>query len=474
MNTAAETKPESLPFNLDAEEQVIGVCLLRNEKIADVSVIIQPDHFYEAINSEIYRTILDYATNGRPATLVTLKNAFDHIEWPEGMTSRRYLAHLAASTAAFDTVVNYARMVRDLACRRSIIQEADKLIHAARSMPITASPAVSIEQFSESVRPILDSDDRSKLRWAGDLGFDLVDRIERVAAGELHFETFTTGFDPLDNVTRYRPEEVIVTAGRPGSGKSIFCTAAARRIAQSGVGVLEFPLENGAEQAISRHAADLSYSSNNAIFFSKILDNLLPRVSDRERVAKAMDRLNEFPLIIEDSSRITLARLDTRIKQTKRAFAARGFRLGVVMLDHLDYIDATDRYSGNRVQEIFEIMTGLKSLARREKIQIHLFCQLNRQVEARASNDRRPQLQDLRNSGDIEQCADVVNFLYREAYYAARSPEYARSDPDAVANFDKVKNDLDVICAKVRTGPTVTVRLFCDPAASYISGRLRG
>jgi replicative DNA helicase len=473
MNAAAETKPEALPFNLDAEQQVLGVCIQKNDKISDVSDIVEIGHFYEPVHVEIYRTILDFSANGRPATLVTLKDAFDHIEWPEGMTSRRYLAHLAANVACFDTVTNYARMVRDLACRRSIIEEAGKLIHAARHMPITASPAVSIEQFSQAVRPVLDSDDRSKLHWAGDLGFEWLDEMERVQSGDLKIETFTTGFDPLDKVTRYRPEELIVTAGRPGSGKSIFCTSAARRVAQSGVGVLEFPLENGANQARSRHIADLSYTSNSPIFFSRILDKST-RGSEIDRARIAIDKLNKLPLVIDDSSRITLARLDSRVKQAKRELSSLGFRLGVVMIDHLDFISATERYSGNRVQEIFEIVTDLKSLARREKIQIHLFCQLNRQVESRASNDRRPQLQDLRNSGDIEQCADVVNFLYREAYYALRTPEFLANDPIAVDNFERVKNDLDVICAKVRTGPTVSVKLFCDPAASYISGRLRG
>lgn len=295
MNVTADTKSEVAPFNIEVEQAVIGACIMRNETIADVSGILQPEHFSQLPHAEIYRTILEFSASGKPATLATLKDAFGHIEWPEGITARAYLASLAAAATGFGTAPNYARMIRDLACRRSIIQEADKLIQAARSMPITASPSISIEQFSEAVRPVLDSDDRSKLRWAGDIAFDLVDKIERVAAGELHFETFTTGFEPLDKVTRYRPEEVIVTAGRPGSGKSIFCTCAARRVAQSGVGVLEFPLENGYHQAMSRHIADLSYASNNAIFFSKILDMQLPKETDRARVAKAAVLVMNFP-----------------------------------------------------------------------------------------------------------------------------------------------------------------------------------
>jgi replicative DNA helicase len=733
---------------------------------------------------------------------------------PEGQNMRAYLAHLCAEAPPIINAPDYATVVRDLAHRRAIIAASAELCASARNMPVTESPAKALDWFSETTRPILDADDRSSVAWAGDIAGGIIDEIDRVQAGELRFETFTTGFDPLDKVTRYRPGEVVVTAGRPGAGKaqplhckiktktgwtdfssvkvgdrlasidgtenivtavyprgrlltyrvrlsdgretfccsdhlwevkyrdwdsprvvstaklivmltrkryqsrlavrrvsgnfghdeflsidpwlvgamigngstmhatplfstaddetidrlnsllpvrvtskkcgdfcyrisgaagngenvfmsalrelgmtgkraeekripdvylsasrrsrvellrglmdtdgwaekngsayyatassgladdvcqlawslgywtsrivkpsfvhdgnggreqkldchqicisgagiedafhlarkkervadrswfrvttiesitpheeeecvcisvshpsrlyvtddyivthnSIFATSAARRIAQTGLGVLEFPLENGKDQAVSRHLADLAYSSSNAIFFSRILDRDLPHETDRARVAKAWQRLRDLPLVIDDSERITLARLGARIKQVKSRLAARDIRLAVVMIDHLDYLDATDRYSGNRVQEIFEIMTGLKALARREKVQIHLFCQLNRQVEGRAANDRRPQLQDLRNSGDIEQCADVVNFLYREAYYAVRSPEYIANDPVAIDHFETIKNDLDVICAKVRTGPTKMVKLFCDPAASFISGRER-
>ncbi len=461
------------PCNLEAEQAVLGACLMRNEAVAHVTGILHVEHFADPVHGAVYQAITDAVAAGKVANVVTLKDAFAHVQMPEGQNMRSYLAHLCAEAPPIINAPDYATVVRDLAHRRAIIAASNDLCASARNMPITKSPAKALDWFSEATRPILDSDDRSTVAWAGDIAEGIVDEIDRVQAGELRFETFTTGFAPLDKVTRYRPGEVVVTAGRPGAGKSIFATASSRRIAQTGLGILEFPLENGKDQAVSRHLADLAYSSSNAVFFSRILDRDLPSETDRARVSMAWQKLRDLPLVIDDSERITLARLGTRIKQVKSRLAARDIRLAVVMIDHLDYLDATDRYSGNRVQEIFEIMTGLKALARREKVQIHLFCQLNRQVEGRAANDRRPQLQDLRNSGDIEQCADVVNFLYREAYYAVRSPEYIANDPVAIEHLETIKNDLDVICAKVRTGPTKMVKLFCDPAASFISGRDR-
>jgi replicative DNA helicase len=806
--------PDLGPINIDAEQSLLGACLMQNEVVSYVSGIVSPGHFGDPVNAEIYRVLSCLVESGKTANLVTLKDAFPHVEMPEGHTMRAYLAHLCVEATPAILARDYASIIRDHAHRREIIQAANALLVEAREMPVTESPAKALDRFSETTRPILDADDRSSVAWAGDIAGTILDEIDQVQAGALKFESFTTGFEPLDKVTRYRPGEVVVTAGRPGAGKaqplrckiktetgwtdfgsvkvgerlasidgaeslvtaihprgrlmtycvrlsdgretfccadhlwevkyrdwdtsrvlstakliimltrkryqnrlivrrvsgnfghektlpidpwlvgamigngstmhatplfstadedtinrlngllptgitskkcgdfcyrisgvagngenpfmsalrdlgmtgkraeekripniylcarrrsrvellrglmdtdgwaekngsvyyatssggladdvcqlawslgfwtsrtlkpsfvhdgnggreqkldchqicisgagidnafhlarkkervadrswfrsttiesitpheeeecvcisvshpsrlyvtddyivthnSIFATSASRRIAQSGIGVLEFPLENGKDQAVSRHLSELAYSSSNAIFFSRILDRDLPHETDRARVAKAWQRLKELPIVIDDSERITLARLGARIKQVKGRLAAREIRLGVVMIDHLDYLDATDRYSGNRVQEIFEIMTGLKALARRDKVQIHLFCQLNRQVEGRAANDRRPQLQDLRNSGDIEQCADVVNFLYREAYYAIRTPEYIANDPVAIDHFETIKNDLDVICAKVRTGPTKMVKLFCDPAASFISGRPR-
>jgi replicative DNA helicase len=194
---------------------------------------------------------------------------------------------------------------------------------------------------------------------------------------------------------------------------------------------------------------------------------------DRFLVDNAVKRLDSLPLYIDDSERITLARLEARIRQVKAKMKAKGVKLGVVMLDHLDYIQAGDRYAGNRVQEISEIMLGLKALARREGVAINVYSQLSRAVEQRPLKDRRPNLSDLRNSGDIEQVADQVMFLYREQYYLQREADFLAGKAEAVQAEIDSQNKVEIIVAKARRGPTRTAHMFCDPAASLISGRMR-
>lgn len=459
------------PCSIDAEQALLGALIQNGDALTHVTGVVAAEHFAEPLHGHIFAAINALAVAGKPITLALLSAELTSLELPEGVSLRGYLARLAAEATTIINAPDYAAVVRDLAHRRDIIAAADALQAEARDMPLTMAPASALERFSETVRPILDADARSSCGYAGALAETILAEIDQVQAGTLKFETFTTGFEPLDGVTKYRPEEVIVTAGRPGCGKSIMCTAAARRIAQAGIGVLEFPLENGRDQALARHLADLTYSSDRPIYFRSILDRDLPAEHDRARIARAVGRLRDLPLIMDDSERITVARIAARVKQEKARLAARGVRLGVVMIDHLDYIDASDRYAGNRVNEIGEIMKGLKAIARREKVTVHLFCQLNRQVESR--DDKRPQLADLRSSGDIEQVADVVNFLYREAYYATRERAYVANEPDAIAHYLKIKNDLQVVCAKVRTGPTKVVELWCEPGASFVSGRMR-
>ena len=211
---------QGAPVNIDAEQAILGACIMQNDAVAHVSGLIDASHFGDPVHGAIYQAIFDLVTSGRPANLVTLKDAFPHVEMPEGQTMRAYLAHLAAEATVILNAPDYAGVVRDLAHRREIIEAANALLSEAREMPVTESPAKALERFSEATRPILDADDRSTVAWAGDIAGGIVDEIDRVQAGELRFETFTTGFDPLDKVTRYRPGEVVVTAGRPGAGKA--------------------------------------------------------------------------------------------------------------------------------------------------------------------------------------------------------------------------------------------------------------
>ena len=191
-------------------------------------------------------------------------------------------------------------------------------------------------------------------------------------------------------------------------------------------------------------------------------------------VREAHARLRELPIVIDGRSRVTVPQIAAKVAQVKRSMRSQGIELGAVVIDHLDFVAASDRYKGQRTQEIGEIVLGLKDIARSQGVCVVLMSQLSREVEKRAPKDRRPTLADLRNSGDIEQVADVVMFVYREEYYATRSAEYLAGDPDAFASALDARGKLELILAKVRAGPTPTIHLFCDPASSSISSFERG
>lgn len=471
MEEAPPITPDPLPQDIMAEQALLGALLLSNVHAAAVSLILERDHFYEQLHRVIYGAIADMIEAGRPADIMTIGAVLADVELPHGAPPIRvYLARLVADAVTVRDAPAWAMMIRDLAHRRDIIAAARRLADEATGADIRTTGQYLLERFETETKMIAEANTALTAEKTSELAWRIVNEIEASRAGEFVVETFTTGFEKLDKLTRYRPEEVIVTAGRPGQGKSVFATAAARRQAMAGIGVLEFPLENGREQAVARHLADLAYREHSPISYSWILDRDVRYPEQAERVAEAAKRLNALPLVIDDAERITIARLGARVRQEKARMAAAGVRLGVVLVDHLDFIDATDRYSGNRVQEIGEIMKGLKAIARRERLTMHLFCQLNRAVEGR--EDKRPQLADLRNSGDIEQVADVVQFLYREAYYLERSKEVANQEPTALEALEAVRHRLDVITQKSRTSRVGTTNLYVDVRASFVSGRL--
>jgi replicative DNA helicase len=386
----------SLPVAIEAEQALLGALLLSNQMASGVATIVDRSHFAEELHAAIFGAISDLISTGRQANTTSVALALGGVELPAGAPPiGEYLARITCNAVTIRDAPGWALMVRDTAHRRRIIALAGDLIAAARDASISASGASILEPFNDGVRDIEEARGLEPAESAGDMAERFVQEIGAARVGDYVVESFTTGFERLDALTRYRPGEVVVTAGRPGQGKSIMATAAARRIAQSGIGVLEFPLENGKEQAVARHLADMSYSRAKPIHYGWIIDRDIRDMGDDDRIRRAANKLAEIPLIIDDAERITITRLSSRIKQEKSRLAAAGVRLGVVELDHLDFIDATDRYAGNRTQEIGEIMKGLKAIARKERVVIHLFCQLNRGVEGR--DDKRPQLADLRN-----------------------------------------------------------------------------
>jgi replicative DNA helicase len=468
-----QSAPLPLPNSIEIEQSFLGALLMNNEVFGQVSDFLKPEHFFQELHLRIFDACAHLVSAGKVANPITLGPIFGDLDLG-GINIRQYLARLVAEGGLPLNARDYARTITDLAIRRQLIALSETLAENARDMPINAVPADVAAQAITDIQAITQVSHTQTSKKAGDWASDLMMRVDEINSGEYVSEAVTTGYADLDEATNaYEPQTLWVVAGRPGMGKTVFMNASARRTAQKGAGVLEFPLEVGPRQLTARHLADISYRRSRQVHFRDIGRRKLDE-DDTWALKDAENRLEELPIEIDDRSRLTVAQLASKVRQTKTSMSRKGIRLGVVFIDHLDFINATDRYAGNRTQEIGEICIALKELARVENLCIVLFCQLNRLVEQRGIKDRRPTLSDLRNSGDIEQVADVVMFAYREYYYLSHTAEYLAGDITARDIAEASKYKFEAVLAKVRAGPTPTIHLWCDVASSTISNMAIG
>lgn len=468
--------PAPMPLSIEAEQAVLGTLMMHNDAVGIITSHVSTTDFAEEIHRRIFEVAVDLIGSGQPARPDTIKAFIGDQDLGDGMTVSVYLAKLCRDAMPLAMSQAYATFIRNLSHRRDLIQVSGQLDDRSRNAEVAEDPATIAAEFIIKLQAVASASGSDTARHISEYADELIGLADGIRSGEIEHRMVTTGYRDLDAATSgYEPGTLWVVAGRPGMGKTIYMNSSALRAARSGVGVLEFPLEVGAQQIVARHIADISYRGGNSIAFRDI-GRRAKELTDTDMLAvrQAQEKLREMPIEIDRRSTITVAQIGAKVAQTRRAMAARGERLGVVFIDHLDFIKASDRYSGNRTQEIGEICIALKDIARSHDVSVVLLCQLSREVEKRQSKDRRPGLSDLRNSGDLEQVADVAMFLYREEYYLLRSPEYLAGDPEAAEAAINAAGKLEAILGKVRAGPTPTVHLFCSPASSSISSFERG
>jgi replicative DNA helicase len=269
----------------------------------------------------------------------------------------------------------------------------------------------------------------------------------------------TTGLRSLDNkLNGYRAGQLYVIAGRPGMGKSAFMVSSLRRTAEAGYGVGIFSLEMTAEEIAARAIADAA-SNTRSPAYGEILKALLSE-ADKDAAFRVAERFVELPLHVDASPRLTFSEIAARARRLKATLEAEGRFLAVLCIDHMGLVTPSDRYRGNKVAEAGEVSGQARALAKELDCCVVLLCQLSREVEKR--EDKKPVMADLRWSGEIEQDAHVVAFLYREAYYLAQD---ASADPTRLAY---AKHELDFLIRKNRNGETGDVRLWCSIAHSSV------
>jgi replicative DNA helicase len=478
---APASQYRTAPHNIEAEQALLGAILVNNEAFYRVSDFLNPEHFFEPIHQNIYQLSRDLIRAGKIATPVTLKTFLDASIDIGGLNVSQYLARLAAEATTIINAEDYGRTIYDLAVRRALILVGEELVNEAYDSAVDSSPRLQIEDAERRLYELAETGryDGGFQRFAQALT-TAVDMAAAAYQRDGRLSGLATGLDDLDRMMGgLQPSDLIIVAGRPGMGKSSLATNIGYNIAKAWRGEVKpdghtvtvnggivgfFSLEMSAEQLATRIIAEQTGIPSSQIRRGGITE------ADFERIKDHSIELQHLPFFLDETGGLSVAQLAARARRLKRQ---RG--LDLLIIDYLQLLQgSTKRSSENRVQEITEITTKLKALAKELNVPILALSQLSRQVESR--DDKRPQLSDLRESGSIEQDADVVMFVYREEYYhQMRKPLESNREKFAewLAEADKVHGKAEVIIGKQRHGPTGTVEMQFEGAITKFSSLAR-
>ena len=467
----------SAPHNIEAEQALLGAILVNNEALYRVTDFLEPAHFYEPIHQNIFQIARDLVRANKVATPVTLKTFLDASIDIGGLNLSQYLARLAAEATTIINAEDYGRTIYDLAIRRALISVGEGMVNEAFDAAVDSSPRDQIEEAERKLYELAETGryDGGFQRFAQALT-TAVDMAAHAYQRDGKLSGLATGLDDLDRMMGgLQQSDLVILAGRPGMGKTALATNIGYNVAKAWRGEVKpdghtltvnggivgfFSLEMSAEQLATRIIAEQTGIPSNQIRRGNISE------ADFERIKDYSIELQNLPLFVDETGGLSVAQLAARARRLKRQ---RG--LDLMVIDYLQLLQGSTRRSQeNRVQEITEITTKLKALAKELNVPILALSQLSRQVESR--DDTRPQLSDLRESGSIEQDADVVLFVYREEYYhQMRKPLESNREKFAewLADADKVHGKAEVIIGKQRHGPTGTVELQFDAAVTRFS-----
>jgi replicative DNA helicase len=463
------------PHNVEAEQALLGAILVNNEAFYRVSDFLEPKHFQEQIHQLVYDVAGNLIRAGKIATPVTLKTFLPGDIDLGGMTVPQYLARLAAEATSVINAEDYGRTIYDLAVRRALITIGEDMVNVAYDAPVDMPPRLQIEDAERRLYEVaeLGRYDGGFQRFADAL-FTAVDMAANAYKRDGGLSGVSTGLADLDKMMGgLQRSDLVIIAGRPGMGKTALATNMAFHIARNfraeespdgskqtadGGIVGFFSLEMSAEQLATRIIAEQSTIPSYKIRRGDISEADFVRLSDAARAMQAI------PLYIDETGGITIAQLAARARRLKRQ---RG--LDVLVVDYIQLLSGSARRNDGRVQEVTEITTGLKALAKELNVPILALSQLSRQVENR--DDKRPQLSDLRESGSIEQDADVVMFVFREEYYLKNKEPRPGSEEHLkwITEMDQVHGLAEIIIGKQRHGPTGTVQVQFDAEVTRFS-----
>jgi replicative DNA helicase len=464
----AEAQPlfRSAPHNIEVEQALLGAILVNNEAYYRVSDFLEPTHFFEPIHGKIYEVAGSLVKAGKAATPVTLKTFLPADLDVAGLTASQYLARLAAEATTVINAGDYGRTVYDLALRRALIIIGEEMVNVAYDAPVELGPQNQIEDAERRLYELAETGryDGGFQRFARALT-TAVDMAAHAYQRDGKLSGLATGLRSLDRMMGgLQSSDLVILAGRPGMGKTALATNLAYNVARAWHGEPQvdgriktvnggivgfFSLEMSAEQLATRIISEQTEIPSYRIRRGEI------QPADFDRIAETAREMETLPLYIDETGGLTIAQLAARARRLKRQKG-----LDLLVIDYIQLLQGSSRRAAEgRVQEVTEITTSLKALAKELAVPILALSQLSRQVENR--EDKRPQLSDLRESGSIEQDADVVMFVFREEYYLGMkeprpgTPEHEKWQID----MDAVMGKADVIIGKQRHGPTGTVQL---------------
>ena len=462
---------DTTPHSSEAEQALLGALLYDNEVYHRVSGIVQAKHFYNPIHLRIFDSIASLIEHGKLADAIVLKNRFSQDETLVDIGGVEYLALLLDNAPAGSTATEYAKLIFDLAMRRELIRLGDEIKFEATNPDSEEDAQAQITKAESQLYNLAEIGGTQ----SGFVTFEnaLIKSIEMASAAfsrDGHLSGTATGLDDLDRqLGGMHRSDLIILAGRPSMGKTSLATNIAFHIAkkykterdEAGIektaegGVVGFfSLEMSSEQLATRLLAEQSTVPSHKIRRGDIT------AQQYEHIRDSADEISRIPLHIDDTGGLSIGALSARARRLKRMVG-----LDMIVVDYLQLLTGGKSMSSstNRVQEVSMITQGLKALAKELDIPVLALAQLSRQVEQR--DDKRPQLSDLRESGSIEQDADVVMFVFREEYYLARSEpsEGTEEHLQWQEEMEKLHGKAEVIIGKQRHGPIGTVKLSFNP-----------
>ena len=452
-----ENSQKQMPCNIEAEQAVIGSILVSNDIYDEISQIIDAQKFYDPIHVKIYQTIDGLISKGLLANPITLKNHFENNEGLKELGGQEYLIKITKFSTSIKQAIEYANIVQEMHVRRELIKISDSILdNASNNLEVSKSGEEMIQNAEKSLFDLAERGhfNKSFIKFENALK-QTIDMAKSAYQNEEGIVGVPTGLTDLDSrLGGMHKQDLIVIAGRPSMGKTALATNiafhAAKNIENKGLKstVAFFSLEMSSEQLSTRILSEQSRIRSNDIRRGKVSEK------EFEKFIETSKNIFELPLYIDETPAITIASISNRSRRIKRLFG-----LELIVVDYIQLMKSTGSKEYNRVQEISEITQGLKALAKELDVPVLALSQLSRAVEQR--DDKKPQLSDLRESGSIEQDADVVMFVFRESYYLERKEPTAGSIEHAEwrQKMDEVASLAEIMISKQRHGPTGNVKV---------------